>query len=247
MAGVCIIDSVDEPVPFTAMSQLQELSAVERAVGGIKEIMRAGQLRVGDSLPTEAELASQCGASRNTVREALRTLRAYGIVETRQRAGAILTDRRQDAVMNVFSFAMDLSAETFRDIQGFRQIIETSIGGPLIATIDAAAIEAAEAANHAMAHASDAASAAPLDFAFHRIIIDALGNRTLSEIYGMFRPLMTKAIEMGKTRDLSAAIEEHRLILQALRDKDALAYAFHAASHARFGMECLSEDGGTAA
>ena len=58
----------------------------------------------------------------------------------------------------------------------------------------------------------------------------------------MFKPLMIKAIEMGKARDLAAAIEEHRLILQALRDKDALAYAFHATSHARFGMECLSEE-----
>ncbi|UZF94982.1 FCD domain-containing protein [Bosea sp. NBC_00550] len=143
--------------------------------------------------------------------------------------------------MNVFSFAMDLSAGTFRDIQSFRQIIETSIGGQLIAKIDIAMIDAAEAANHAMANASDAASAAPLDFAFHRIIIDAVSNETLSEIYRMFKPLMIKAIEMGKARDLSAAIEEHRLILQALRDKDALAYAFHAASHARFGMECLSE------
>lgn len=224
------------------MNPSDELSAVERTVGGIREFMRAGRLKVGDALPTEAELASRCGASRNTVREALRTLRAYGVVETRQRAGAVITDRRQDAVMNVFSFAMDLSAGTFRDIQSFRQIIETSIGGQLIARIDSATIDAAEAANNAMALASDAASAAPLDFAFHRVIIEAVGNETLAEIYRMFKPLMIKAIEMGKARDLPAAIEEHRLILQALRDKDALAYAFHAASHARFGMECLSEE-----
>ena len=225
------------------MYEIDQQSAVERTVGDIRTLMRVNGLGVGDPLPTEAALASHCGASRNTVREALRTLKAYGIVETRQKSGAVITDRRQDAVMNVFSFAMDLSVESFRDIQGFRQLIETSIGDRLVARIDAATIDAAARANAQMAQAADAASAAPLDFGFHRVLIDAVGNTTLSEVYRMFKPIIINAIEMGKSRDLPAAIEEHELILKALRERDALAYAFYATSHARFGMACLSETG----
>ncbi|MBA1914608.1 FadR family transcriptional regulator, partial [Escherichia coli] len=81
---------------------------------------------LGDALPSEAELASMFGASRNTVREAIRILKAYGIVESRQKVGAVITDRRQQALMDLFSFAIDISAESFLDIQGFRRLIEVN-------------------------------------------------------------------------------------------------------------------------
>ncbi|TIP07873.1 MAG: GntR family transcriptional regulator, partial [Mesorhizobium sp.] len=47
-------------------------SAVDAAAGRILDLIRSRQLNVGDVLPTERELSEITGASRNTVREALR-------------------------------------------------------------------------------------------------------------------------------------------------------------------------------
>ena len=52
-----------------------------RPLGQILDLIRMRGLGVGDVLPTERELCDLFGASRNTVREALRTIRTYGLIE----------------------------------------------------------------------------------------------------------------------------------------------------------------------
>jgi DNA-binding FadR family transcriptional regulator len=54
-----------------------------------REILE-GRYRPGDQLPTESSLASSAGVSRTVVREAVASLRAAGLVETRQGAGAFV-------------------------------------------------------------------------------------------------------------------------------------------------------------
>ncbi len=102
-------------------------SAVDQVVDAIRRLMRERNLGLGDALPSEIELAAMFNTSRNTVREAIRMLKAYGIVESRQKVGAVITDRRQQALMEQFSFALDISAESFLDIQGFRRLIEVNL------------------------------------------------------------------------------------------------------------------------
>lgn len=62
----------------------------------LKERIVSGRYRIGTLLPTEAELCAEFGASRFTVREAMRGLTAQGFVQRRPRAGTVvLTDRPQ--------------------------------------------------------------------------------------------------------------------------------------------------------
>lgn len=63
--------------------------------------IKAGVWRVGDALPTEAELVQRFGASRNTVRESLRELAMMGYVRRRQGARSILaSDDPTDSFVN---------------------------------------------------------------------------------------------------------------------------------------------------
>ena len=71
------------------------VSAVDRMVDLIRDLIAERGLQLGDPLPTERELGELYVASRNTVREALQVLRAYGIVETRPKVGAVLSARTQ--------------------------------------------------------------------------------------------------------------------------------------------------------
>ena len=107
-----------------AMDGSQEpakLSAVDRLVEQIRELVRARGLVIGDALPTERELGELFQAGRNTVREALQILKAYGIVEVRPKIGAVLSDRHEDAVRKLFAFQNDVSPASFMDVQGYRQ------------------------------------------------------------------------------------------------------------------------------
>lgn len=216
-------------------------SAVELVVGGMRRLIREHGLGVGNVLPSEAELGSMFGASRNTVREAVRTLKAYGIVESRQKIGAVIVDRRQNAMTDLFSFAMEISADTFNDIQGFRRLTELNLGEMLIERITEAQLVAAETLNAAMEAATAVEAASVLDFRFHQLLVDAAGNRTLSDIYAMLRPVICRLMETGKSRRtaLHAAVAEHADILDALRRRDRIAYGFHMHRHLQAGLRYI--------
>ncbi len=47
-----------------------------------------GERAPGDALPNEDDLAARFGVSRSSVREAVKTLSAKGLIESRQRVGA---------------------------------------------------------------------------------------------------------------------------------------------------------------
>ena len=103
------------------MTQQLRSSAVDAMVAGIRGMIAAGGLGVGDSLPTERELCERFSTSRNTVREAMRILKAYGLVEVRPKVGATITDNRMARALELFSFDFPhISRETFADVQGFR-------------------------------------------------------------------------------------------------------------------------------
>ncbi|MDQ0215002.1 DNA-binding FadR family transcriptional regulator [Oikeobacillus pervagus] len=59
-------------------------------VDQLKEHFLNGDMKQGDKLPTERELASQFKVSRTSVREALRKLEMKGIIETRQGSGSFI-------------------------------------------------------------------------------------------------------------------------------------------------------------
>ena len=62
-------------------------SAVDIVVQQIKAYIQEHGLGPGSQLPSEREIGLMFDASRNTVREAFRTLKAFGVVDVRPRSG----------------------------------------------------------------------------------------------------------------------------------------------------------------
>lgn len=218
-------------------------SAVDVAVARIRKLIKARKLGIGDVLPSEAELALMFATGRNTIREAVRTLKAYGVVESRQKVGAIITDGRQVAMTDLFAFAMDISADSFQDIQGFRRLTEMNLGETLIGRITDTELDAMAEINGMMEASQDVDRASEFDFRFHQALVDAAGNRTLSEIYAMLRPVIRRLMKTGKSRRdaLHAAAGDHRDILDALRHKDRIAYTHYMNRHLQSGLEYLGD------
>ena len=57
----------------------------------IKSMIEGGNFSVGDKLPNENDFASQLGVSRSTLREAIRTLTASGMLEIKRGKGTFVT------------------------------------------------------------------------------------------------------------------------------------------------------------
>ena len=220
-------------------------SAVEVLVGQIKDLIDARGLGVGDPLPSERELGEMFSTSRTTVREAMRILKTYGVVEVRPKVGAVIIDRRMHAVFDLYSFStLELSRQTFLDTQGFRRLIE--VGG-----IDTVLDKATEqdlldlrAINDAMRSEDTVARAAQQDFRFHARLVSILDNRQIDEMYRIMKPVMLKIMESGLNRRQFGEQNhsQHAGIIDALEARDRLAFQYRAAEHLEAGLALFKED-----
>lgn len=67
----------------------------QRIIEDIRAGISSGQLKPGDKLPTQAQLAAQYGCSETPVKQALAILEALGLVEGHQGKGTFVTGGRQ--------------------------------------------------------------------------------------------------------------------------------------------------------
>ena len=91
---------------------------MDASVREIRTLTRERKLLVGDHLPT--------------VREASRTLTAFGLIEARPKVGAVIIDRPLETALGLFACNREVSPAAFSDVQAFRRLIEVGIGEQMI-------------------------------------------------------------------------------------------------------------------
>ena len=90
------------------MKPIRMKSASDIVVERLTEAIIDGQINPGDKIPTEPELASSFCVGRNTVREAVRTLVAYGILEIRRPEGTFVCRTFKPQTINPLIYSMIL-------------------------------------------------------------------------------------------------------------------------------------------
>ena len=217
-------------------------SAVDRLVLQIRDLITARGLQIGDAMPTERELGELFQTARNTVREALVVLRAYGLIETRPKVGAVVAGGHAEAIRRLFSMHNGVSPASFRDLQGFRRIIETGIGDHLILTATDADLDHLAQLNDRLLTTQGVTAIARADYDFHAGLIALSGNRTTLATYHLLGPVIIEVMQIGKAArpvqaDTHAA---HAEIVQALRARDRIAYAYLVSRHLEAGLQYIA-------
>ena len=218
-------------------------SAVDEMVLNIRGLISREGLGVGDSLPTERELCERFSASRNTVREAMRILKAYGIVSVRPKVGATIIDDRMERALDLFSFnTLEVSRQTFTDIQGFRGLLEVASVDLLFDKITSQDIVELHAANEELLKADTALDASEADFRFHTRLIRIMDNKAVLDIYKIMKPVILRIMLRGKTRHTfsTSTYGEHGEILSALEARDRTAYQYKMKTHLEAGFRHFS-------
>ncbi len=221
-------------------------SAVDAMVLNIRGLISDGGLGVGDSLPTERELCERFQASRNTVREAMRILKAYGIVTVRPKVGATIIDDRMERALDLFSFnTLDVSRRTFNDIQGFRKLIEVGSVDAIFDHMRQADITEMRSINAQLRAASSIAEASEADFRFHLRLVSILRNRAVLDVYRIMKPVIIRIMERAKElRDFTDdTYDQHAAVVDALELRDRIRYQYALQSHLQLGLTTFEDDG----
>lgn len=90
----------------------------------IKQQIRCGELRMGGKLPSERELSDILRVSRNSVREAIRTLDNMGIISSQHGAGNFLTGNFENSLVESFSMLFLLNQIDYDQISQLRRALE---------------------------------------------------------------------------------------------------------------------------
>jgi GntR family transcriptional repressor for pyruvate dehydrogenase complex len=221
-------------------------SAVDAMVLKIRGLISDGGLVVGDSLPTERELCERFQASRNTVREAMRILKAYGVVSVRPKVGATIIDDRMERALDLFSFdTLDVSRRTFNDIQGFRKLIEVGSVDTLFDLMKVDDVEQLRRINEQMRSADSIAKASEMDFQFHLRLVTILDNRAVCDVYRFMKPVIIRIMERAKElRDFTGeTFEQHAAVVDALAVRNRIQYQYALQSHLQIGLKAFADHG----
>lgn len=160
----------------------------QRVVAGLKERILAGDLAPGSKLPSEAELIEAYAVSRTVVREAVTRLRAEGLVETFQGRGSFVL-----TVPEPTSFQLEATAiRSHHDVLAmvdFRLGVESEAAALAAARVDETGAQLIRDALAAFA-AAEPEQAVEADFAFHRAVAAASGNRFYLDLLDSLGPMM---------------------------------------------------------
>lgn len=220
-------------------------SAVDAVVRQIRGLIADGGMKVGDALPTERELCIQFSASRNTVREAMRILKAYGLVEVRPKVGATITDNRMSRAFELFSFnTMEISRKTFSDVQALRDLLEVGAAEQILDRLTPGDLEDLRAINDRMAGSHDLQEASEVDYAFHIRLISILDNAAVLDVYKVMKPVILRIMQKGKTRRIfkSETFSEHDGVIDAMARRDRLSFQYRLRAHLMTGFKHFSDE-----
>ena len=92
----------------------------------IRKMISQENIRPGDRIPSERELAETLKVGRSTIREALRSLELLGLIETRRGEGTFLSDHRNHQLVEVLSTFILQDNQSQKDVWETRMIHEIS-------------------------------------------------------------------------------------------------------------------------
>ncbi len=182
------------------------------------------------TLPTEADLVARFGASRATVREAMKLLKAKGMVDPRPNLGTRIRPREEWNLLDADVLAWRLKTQP---LEGFaaqvaevRRLIEP-------AAAEMAALRATEAARAAVVAAYAAMEAAgadrhaflAADLRFHQAILAATGNDLMAAFGALVRTALALSFDLSSRTPQAprGALPSHKLVLNAVLARDGAA------------------------
>jgi len=224
--------------------QLARQTLSQAVSAAVLERIRSGEFGPGDRLPTERMLMEEYGVGRNSVREAVQALVTLGLVEVRPGRGATVIGIESENALDFEILSVLLKEEAVDDLCAFRRLLEAETSA--CAALKATDVQVAEiarcAATFERIHSSGAAASAA-DDAFHASIARASHNSVYATMLDAVSVLIANARRLTEHVDwaVGRAIEEHALVLNAIRAHDPDAAAAAMRRHIDSAIEAIHQ------
>jgi GntR family transcriptional repressor for pyruvate dehydrogenase complex len=203
------------------------VALTDEAIVKIRGMIQSGELPPGSRLPTEQQLAVQMGLSRSGVREAVKVLESARVLDVRRGDGTYVTSLAPRLLLEGLGVAVELLRDdTLLEVMEVRRMLEpVATGMAALRMTEDTLRDLARILDDMRAAADDAEKLITFDTAFHRTVVAATGNETLTSLLdGLSSRTVRARVWRGLIEGNSAhtTIEEHHAIYLALRSGDQL-------------------------
>lgn len=207
------------------LTKLKLEPGYKRVADAIETQIVSGQLKAGELLPTETELADILGVHRSTVREGIRSLENAGLVQRGAGKRLRVSVPEMSAISSVVTRALGLKQVSFIELWEMQMLLE-----PFAAKLAAQRItqdlerELITNVANLKENLQDDSYVIKNDTEFHQIIATAAQNAVLSLSAAPIGTLLFSAtvnLYSSVPQARHRLLESHEEILSAILDKDA--------------------------
>ncbi len=210
--------------------QVNSLKSV--CIARLEELILSGDLKVGERMPAERDLAARLGVSRPVLHEALVDLAAKGLVTINPRRGVVINDFRKSGSMAILSSLLtyhngELDPRFVSSLFSMRLLVETETAR--LAAIHASAEQLQElqqiVQKELAADRSSISTLVALDFDFHLLVSIASENLAYPLILNSFKTVYTHFTSAFYQKTAGSAVVDevhawHQHLLAALESRD---------------------------
>jgi len=202
-------------------------SSVNIVIETIEQLLLSRSIKPGDRLPNEMELTKSLSTSRGSIREAMKILASYGIVEIKRGDGTYVSKSLTKRLFDQLLFQLILSDHDKQRLIELRELIEIGIVRIVILNATEEDLRAIQDSYDRMEqqvrdHVHDAKLLTGCDLDFHLAIAHATKNDLIEKIYGFTLELFAPSIEDTKRDEQSGptSLQLHKKILEGLVARD---------------------------
>jgi GntR family transcriptional regulator, transcriptional repressor for pyruvate dehydrogenase complex len=199
---------------------LKKIRLYEEIVRQILDKIKNGELKPGDRLPTERDLAIQFNVSRTAIREALRSMDLMGIIDSRVGGGTYIKEMTLENLMNPFASILAQNDKMIIELLEVRMLLEVEIAKLAARRINENKVYALEKTLLMMEkEIKDGGLGLKGDNAFHQALAYAADNLALMRITQLCAELLntTRKAALEALPDKMIGLETHRAIFEAVK------------------------------
>lgn len=187
-----------------------------------------GELHAGGHVLVEQDIISEFGASRNVVREAVKTLAGKNLVRSERRVGTLIEPAREWNLLDrqVIGWMLSENAthkDLMKALSELRQIVEPEAAAfAAMRATSKQVLQLFDCYEDMQLHANDPVQAIVHDVRFHETLLDACGNPLLRSLAQSISLLLKANFELSIQIDSAFIrnLDDHRLIAEAIQNKD---------------------------
>jgi GntR family transcriptional regulator, transcriptional repressor for pyruvate dehydrogenase complex len=195
-----------------------------RAIDSIRQMISSGDLRPGDQLPPEQELADQLGVSRSSLREAVRALSQINVLDVRRGDGTYVTSLAPSELLSGLSFAMELlQSQGVDEVLEVRRMLFPAATALAAQRVTPEQLAAMHAVIDELEAATEPAEVARLQRQFQALVGVATGNETLSSMLSaiQLRDENLRRAWLTSPKRREVALAHDRMLLDAFERGDS--------------------------